>query len=64
MHKMSLEEHFVIDRLPELSPIVATVGLTGHDFRFTSVPGEALAQSALDGQTPHPVEFPTPIRFA
>lgn len=55
------DEHFVVDRHPELPQVVVAAGFSGHGFKFASVIGEILADLAVDGSTPHDIEL---LRFA
>ena len=57
LYTMTLDEHFVLDRHPAHPRLVFAAGLSGHGFKFTCVLGEALAQLAIDGRTPHPIGF-------
>lgn len=61
---MSPDEHFIVDRHPATERIVFAAGLSGHGFKFTPVLGRALAELALDGATPLPMEFLSLDRFA
>jgi sarcosine oxidase len=47
----SPDEHFIIDRLPELPRVAVAAGFSGHGFKFCSVVGELLADLAMDGGT-------------
>src|SRR5579884_797602 len=47
------DEHFVIDRLPDLPQVVVASPCSGHGFKFASVVGEILADLAVDGSTRH-----------
>jgi len=53
----SPDEHFIIDVHPEHPEVVIAAGFSGHGFKFCSVVGEALAQLALDGATPHDIHL-------
>jgi len=64
MYTMSPDEHFVVDRHPELPNFVFAAGLSGHGFKFVPVLGRALADLALDGGTELPIEFLSLKRFA
>lgn len=57
MYTMTPDEHFVVDRHPDDPHIAFAVGLSGHGFKFTCVLGEALADLALEGKTPLPIDF-------
>lgn len=45
------DEHFIIDRHPELPNVVFAAGFSGHGFKFATVVGEHLAELALDDDT-------------
>ena len=47
MYTMSVDEHFVIDRHPEIPKLVFACGMSGHGFKFTPVVGRHLV-SLLD----------------
>jgi sarcosine oxidase len=47
----SPDEHFIIDRHPELAQVTLAAGFSGHGFKFCSVVGEILADLAIDGST-------------
>ena len=47
----SPDEHFIIDRHPELPQVAVAAGFSGHGFKFCSVVGEILADLAVDGST-------------
>jgi sarcosine oxidase len=57
MYTMSPDEHFIVDRHPELPHVVFGAGFSGHGFKFTSVIGEILADLAIDGKTSLPIGF-------
>jgi monomeric sarcosine oxidase len=63
MYTMTPDEHFLVGMHPQHPQVVLVAGLSGHGFKFTPVLGEILAQLALDGQTPHPIEFLSPGRM-
>ncbi len=64
MYTMTPDGHFVIDRHPEHANVVIAVGFSGHGFKFVPVLGEALADLAMTGSTPLPIEFLSLARFA
>ena len=47
MYTVSPDEHFIIDRHPNLDRVVFAAGLSGHGFKFTSVLGRVLTDLAL-----------------
>jgi sarcosine oxidase len=63
MYTMSPDEHFIIDRHPQLANVVFAAGLSGHGFKFVPVLGRALADLALDRGTDLPIEFLSVDRF-
>jgi sarcosine oxidase len=63
MYSLTRDEHFVIDFHPADSRVIIAGGFSGHGFKFVPVVGEILAQLALDGGTPHPIEFLSMKRF-
>lgn len=63
MYTMSPDNHFVVDRHPDVPGVVFAAGLSGHGFKFTSVLGEILCQLAIDGETSHDTEFLAHSRF-
>jgi glycine/D-amino acid oxidase-like deaminating enzyme len=60
-YTMTTDEHFVVDRLPDL-PIAVACGFSGHGFKFAPVIGEVLADLAV-GQVPADIEFLSLRRF-
>ena len=64
MYTISPDEHFIVDRHPEMPNVVFAAGLSGHGFKFVPVLGRALADLALDGNTDLPIEFLSLKRFA
>jgi sarcosine oxidase len=57
MYALTPDRHFVIDTHPRDARVVLCGGFSGHGFKFASVVGEIAAQLALDGGTPHPIDF-------
>lgn len=53
MYTNTPDEHFLVDRHPELPNVVYAGGFSGHGFKFASVMGEILADMAMR-------ECPTP----
>jgi sarcosine oxidase len=45
----TVDEHFVIDRLPGAPPVLIVSPCSGHGYKFTSVIGEIVADLVLDG---------------
>lgn len=58
------DEHFVIDRLPEVPSVVVASPCSGHGFKFCSVIGEVLADLAERGETRHEIGLFRLARFA
>jgi sarcosine oxidase len=48
----SPDEHFLIDRHPELSNVVVAAEFSGHGFKFCSVVGEIIADLVTERDTP------------
>lgn len=63
LYTMSPDEHFIVDRHPVHANVVFAAGLSGHGFKFTPVLGRVLAELALDGATPLPIDFLSLRRF-
>jgi sarcosine oxidase len=53
----SPDEHFLIDRHPELSNVVIAAGFSGHGFKFCSVVGEIIADLVTEGDTSLDIEL-------
>lgn len=51
------DEHFIIDRLPDMPQVVYASPCSGHGFKFTAVLGEVLAELAVSGATRHDIGF-------
>ena len=49
MFSNSPDEHFIIDRLPQLNNVFVAAGFSGHGFKYCSVVGEILA-ALVDNQ--------------
>ena len=47
----SPDEHFILDRHPEIPQVSLAAGFSGHGFKFCSVVGEIMADLALEGGT-------------
>lgn len=63
MYTLTPDEHFVIDHHPEHANLVLCGGFSGHGFKFAPVVGEVGADLALDGGSPHDIEFLSLRRF-
>lgn len=46
------DEHFVIDRLPDVPSVIVASPCSGHGFKFSSAVGEILADLAMDRTPP------------
>ena len=57
MCTMTPDSHFIVDAHPEFPRVVFAAGLSGHGYKFVPVLGEALADLAVDGATPLPIDF-------
>lgn len=65
MYTYSPDEHFIIDFLPETSgKVLVATGFSGHGFKFAPVIGEVLADLAITGSTPLPIDFLKLKRFS
>lgn len=56
-YTMSLDEHFVIDTVPEAPGIVVACGFSGHGFKFAPAIGEVLAALATDREPRCAIDF-------
>ncbi|MET7937397.1 N-methyl-L-tryptophan oxidase [Streptomyces sp. NPDC005322] len=64
MYSNTPDEHFVITRHPaHTDAVTVACGFSGHGFKFVPVVGEILADLALTGDTPHPIELFDPRRL-
>ncbi|MFM7186051.1 MAG: FAD-dependent oxidoreductase, partial [Planctomycetota bacterium] len=64
LYTMSPDHHFVVGMHPGHPQVAIAAGFSGHGFKFASVIGAVLADLALDGITPLPVGFLSPLRCA
>jgi sarcosine oxidase len=64
MYTMTPDQHFVVGLHPRYSQVSIACGFSGHGFKFAPVIGEILADLALAGETGHPIEFLSPLRFS
>jgi sarcosine oxidase len=60
----SPDEHFLIDRLPDLPQVSVAAGFSGHGYKFCSVVGEVMADLAQHGETRHDIGLFRLDRFA
>lgn len=63
LYTMTPDNHFVVDRHPELQGLIYASACSGHGFKFAPVIGEALADLALNGSTALPINFLSASRF-
>jgi sarcosine oxidase len=56
-YTMTPDEHFVIDRHPQIGNLVFAAGFSGHGFKFAPAIGEALVDITLRGTSLLPLEF-------
>jgi sarcosine oxidase len=49
------DEHFILDRHPDVPEAIVASPCSGHGYKFCSVIGEILADLALDGDTRHDI---------
>lgn len=64
LYTMTPDNHFILDRHPEIPALVYGCGFSGHGFKFAPVIGEVLADLALEGATRLPIDFLSARRFA
>jgi sarcosine oxidase len=64
LYTLTPDEHFIIGLHPSHANVVIAGAFSGHGFKFCSVVGEIVTDLALEGKTPHPIEFLSPQRFA
>lgn len=57
LYTNSPDTHFIVDRHPDHPQVVFGCGFSGHGFKFASVIGEALADLAMHGRSPLPIDF-------
>jgi len=57
MYALTADRDFAIDRHPLDDRVVLCGGFSGHGFKFASVVGEIAAGLALDGESPHRIDF-------
>lgn len=63
MYALTPDRNFVVDRHPREERVILCGGFSGHGFKFAPVVGEIASQMAIDGHTPHDVEFLSLRRF-
>lgn len=57
LYTNSPDQHFIIDRHPQVERVTLACGFSGHGFKFASVVGEVLADLATNGRTALPARF-------
>jgi sarcosine oxidase len=57
LYTMTPDEHFIIDQHPHYENVYFAAGFSGHGFKFAPVVAEALADLAMEGKTPLPIDF-------
>ena len=58
------DEHFILDRHPDLPQVVLASPCSGHGFKFASVVGEILADLVERDTTPHDISLHRLTRFS
>jgi sarcosine oxidase len=64
MYTNSPDSHFILDCLPDADCVTIGCGFSGHGFKFAPVIGEALADLAMNGESPLPIKFLGLERFS
>ncbi len=62
-YTLTPDHDFVVGRYPGQERVLIACGLSGHGFKLTPVLGEALADLAVDGTSPHDLSLFDPVRF-
>jgi sarcosine oxidase len=57
LYTVTPDEHFIVDRAPQMDHTWVVAGLSGHGFKLTPALGRAVAELALDGESQLPVAF-------
>ena len=63
MYTMSLDYHSIVGQYPATPNIHSAAGLSGHEFKFARVLGEAAADMILDILCSLPMGFLKPAQF-
>ena len=63
MYTNTPDQHFVVSAHPDHPQVVVAAGFSGHGYKFCGVIGEILADLAVEGETPHPVDLFSPARL-
>jgi sarcosine oxidase len=64
MYTETPDQDFLIGAHPSHPNAVVGAGFSGHGFKFSTLIGLILAQLAVDGSTPYPIERFTLDRFS
>lgn len=64
LYTNTLDQHFIVDKLPDNDRVTLAGGFSGHGYKFSSVIGEILADLAMKGSTKHSIEFLGLSRFS
>jgi sarcosine oxidase len=51
------DEHFILDRHPDLPRVTVAAGFSGHGYKFCTVVGEIMADLTIDGATSHDIDL-------
>lgn len=57
LYTNSIDEHFIIGRLPGAAEVLVVSPCSGHGFKFSPVVGEIVADLVMRGSTPHDTEL-------
>ena len=57
MYTMTVDTHFVVDRVREFDNVAFAAGLSGHGYKFASVLGEVLAELVTGASPACPIDF-------
>jgi sarcosine oxidase len=63
LYTRTLDDDFILDRLPDQSGIIVASPCSGHGFKFAPVIGEILADLAITGATAHDITRFSLARF-
>lgn len=57
MFTNTVDEHFVLDTLPDVPQVAVGAGFSGHGFKMASVLGEVMADLTQTGETEHDIRL-------
>ena len=57
MFTNTVDEHWVLDTLPDMPQVSVAAGFSGHGFKMASVIGEIMADLAQHGSTQHDISL-------